>query len=151
MALPTIHHTFRLVADPVVRVLPSGNALAKLRLAANSSKKNEAGEWVDADRFFIDATAFGRVAEAVAEADLRQGDEVTARGRIKTGEWETGEWETAEGEKRSGDELLVDELARPVRVPRRSDAGTPRTVQQGDPWAARPAPATRSFSNEPPF
>lgn len=142
MALPTIHHTFRLVADPDMRAMPSGTPVVNMRLAANSSKKDDNGQWVDDARFFIRASAFDRTAEAVAEANLRQGDEVTVRGQIRT-----AEWETSEGEKRSGPELRVFEIARPVRAPRRTDAPSVSAPPSGDPWGA-PGP---SFTNEPPF
>ncbi|WP_017614161.1 single-stranded DNA-binding protein [Nocardiopsis salina] len=142
MALPTLHHTFRLVADPDMRALPSGTPVVNFRLAANTSRKDDNGQWVDGDRFFIRASAFDRTAEAVAEANLRQGDEVTVRGQIKT-----SEWETPEGEKRSGPELRVYEIARPVRPPRRDNPPRPSPPQQPDPWGAAPS----SFANEPPF
>lgn len=141
MPLPSIHHTFRLVADPDMRALPSGTPVVNMRLAANSSKKDDRGEWVDADRFFIRASAFDRTAEAVAEAGLGKGDEVTVRGKLRT-----TEWETSEGEKRSGPEMRVYEIGRPVRPPRRNDAPSVSTPPQGDPWGTG-----SSFTNEPPF
>jgi single-strand DNA-binding protein len=126
---------------PEVRALPSGAPVANFRLAANSSKKDDNGQWVDDARFFIRASAFDRTAEALVEAGLRQGDEVTVRGQIRTSEWETNE-----GEKRSGPELRVYEIARPVRAPRRNDAPSTSAPPQGDPWGAG-----SSFANEPPF
>lgn len=142
MALPTIHHTFRLVADPDMRALPSGTPVVNMRLAANSSRKDDNGQWVDDAKFFIRASAFDRTAEAVAEANLRQGDEVTVRGKLRT-----TEWETSEGEKRTSTELRAYEIGRPVRPPRRNDGPSTSAPSQGDPWGAGPS----SFTNEPPF
>lgn len=88
MALPTLSGVARLVADPELRFTPSGAAVASVRLAFNSRRKNEqTGEWEDADVFWIRGTAWRQLAENITET-LAKGMEVTVTGELKTESWE---------------------------------------------------------------
>jgi single-strand DNA-binding protein len=174
MSLPTLNGTARLIDDPELRYSAAGKAVAKIRLAFNSRKKNDAGEWADADSFFIDGKVFGQAAENIAES-LARGMEVTVSGRLRT-----EKWENQQGEKRSAPALLIDSigptLARATakvtknpaggRSEGSSFAGTKSPEQ--DPWAGaksangqqqgggwgggqqQPA-AQGGYSEEPPF
>ncbi|TQN27490.1 single-strand binding protein [Haloactinospora alba] len=145
MALPTISVTGRLVADPDMRWTQNGTAVAKIRIAANSRRYNKQTEqWEDADVWYGRATAFGRTAEAIAEAEIDKGTEVTLHGRIKTTQWEDKE----SGQKKSAEEVIVEEVSRPVRMPRRDSGNgygnnTGTGQPQSDPWEQR--------DSEPPF
>lgn len=102
MSLPTITGVARLTDDPELRFSASGVAVCKVRLAFNSRKKDDSGNWVDGDSFFVDGSVFKQEAENVAES-LTRGMEVVVTGRLKT-----RRYETKEGEKRSVVELTVD-------------------------------------------
>lgn len=144
MALPTISVTGRLVADPDMRWTQNGTAVAKIRIAANSRRYNKQTEqWEDGDVWFGRATAFGRTAEAIAEAEIDKGTEVTLHGRVKTSQWEDKE----SGQKRNADEVIVEEVSRPVRMPKNSgDYGNNTgTGYPHDPWEQRIS------ESEPPF
>lgn len=156
MALPTISGTARLTDDVELRFAASGMAIAKVRLAFNSRKKDDAGNWVDDSVFFINGTLFKQAAENAAEA-FQRGQEVVVTGRLKT-----DQWESKEGEKRSAPSLLIDSIGPAVnqfqtasvrKLERGSSGSAPRGGGDADPWAsAAPAGGGRSnFSDEPPF
>jgi single-strand DNA-binding protein len=94
----------RLIDDPELRFTTSAVAMCKLRLAFNSRRKNDAGEWVDGDVFYVNATVWKDEAQNIAES-LNKGDLVTVTGRLKT---ET--WTNRDGEKRSAAALMIDSI-----------------------------------------
>lgn len=163
MSLPTMSGVARLIDDPELRFGPSGTAICKVRLAFNSRKKDESGNWVDADVFFVDGTVFKQEAENVAES-LRKGCEVTVTGRLKT-----RKYETREGEKRSAVELMIDAIGPTLKYAtaqvkkldrsggNTSGFGGSANGGQGggfdDPWATNSAPdgGGSNFDEEPPF
>lgn len=162
MSLPTMTGTGRLIDDPELRFTPSGKAVAKVRLAFNSRKKNQqTGEWEDDKAFFVNGTVWGQEAENIAES-LQRGHEVVVTGRL-----ETRSYETREGEKRSVVELSIDSIgptlkyatAKVQKMSRSSSGGGSSAPSGGgfdDPWATG-APATAdtqrasNFDDEPPF
>src|SRR5699024_6500952 len=120
MALPTITVTARIVAEPEIRWTPSGTAVAKLRLVANSRRLNkQTDQWEDGDTWWGRGTALASTAEAIAEANRQKGDLVTVRGDIKTDQWEDKDT----GAKRSADEVLVREIGRVLTPPRQQQSG----------------------------
>lgn len=153
--------TGRLIDDPELRFTPSGKAVAKVRLAFNSRRKNpQTQEWEDGDVFYVDGTVWGQEAENIAES-LSRGLEVAVIGRLKT-----RKYETREGEKRSVVELAIDSIgptlkyatAQVRKMDRASSGGGTAPSGGGfdDPWAsAAPAAnadsARSSFDDEPPF
>jgi len=148
--LPQVTMEGRVTADPELRFAPSGVAVGSFRLAANSRKKTESGEWVDDKVLFMDVVCFKQLAENVAES-CRKGDLVTATGSLQTDQWE----DTQTGEKRSKVQMVANSVAISLTVRtvtrsgiperRRSDGGAPPP----DPWAS--APVDRPQSDEPPF
>lgn len=157
MSLPTLCGTARLIADPELRFSPGGVAVCKIRLAFNSRKKDDSGQWVDADSYFVDGTVFKQEAENCAES-LTKGMEVAVVGRLKT-----RQYETREGEKRSTTDLIIDSIgptlkfatAKVQKMSRSTGGGsTPSGGGFDDPWASA-APAAGSpasdFDSEPPF
>ncbi len=133
MALPNVCGAARLISDPELRFTASGAAVAKLRLAFNSRKKTDSGEWVDADVFYVDGTLWRQAAENAVES-LSKGDEVVVTGRIKTRSWEGDD-----GQKRSMPELMIDSVGPSVRsatvtVNRVARSGAGNATS--DPWAA---------------
>ncbi len=109
MSLPTLNGTARLIDAPEIRFSAQGTAVAKVRLAFNARRKDDQGNWVDGDSFFIDGTVFGQHAQNLADS-LDKGMEVVVSGRLKT-----ERWETRDGEKRSGPSLLIDSIGPALR------------------------------------
>lgn len=104
MALPTISGTGRLIDDPELRYTTSSLAICTVRIACNSRKKDDAGEWVDADVCYLTGTLFRAEAEHVAES-LTKGTEVTFTGKMKT-----RSYDDKDGNKRSVMDLIVDSI-----------------------------------------
>lgn len=115
----------RLTRDPEPRA--GGNVLS-MRLAFTASRKS--GEtWEDVPQY-VDAVAFGRQAETLADL-LTRGDQVAITGRLT---WR--EWEQADGTKRQAHEIAcqrVQLMAKPK--------GTAAHPRSDFPVTPAPAPA----------
>ena len=122
--------TGRLTRDAEIRYTPSGQAVANLALAHNHRKKSQTGEWVDDGTTWIDATVWGRRAEAVA--NLTKGTLVMVSGPIRL-----REFEKRDGSKGRTLEVNAQDIA---IVPTEQAAQAPAGGMAGDPWAAT-APA----------
>ena len=59
--------TGNLTADPEIKYLSSGTAVAKLRVAVNNNYKDKSGEWKE-DTCFIDVDVWGNRAERIGES-----------------------------------------------------------------------------------
>ena len=90
-----------LTRDPELRHTPSGTAVCNLRLAVNTRRKDETGQWVDKPIYF-DITVWGNQGERCAQY-LTKGRPVAVDGRL---EWR--EWETPEGNKRQAVDIVAD-------------------------------------------
>ena len=90
-----------LTRDPELRHTPSGTAVCNLRLAVNTRRKDETGQWVDKPNYF-DITVWGNQGERCAQY-LSKGRPVAIDGRL---EWR--EWETPEGNKRQAVDVVAD-------------------------------------------
>lgn len=146
MALPTVTHTYRLATDPEMKFSANGTAVMRLRLAANANRKTENGQWEKTDELFINATAFGDQAEAIANANLSVGQEVIVSGRLRTNSWENDQ-----GEKRSVVELRLDSIGPKISAPRQQQSGgfgAPSAPQGGYNPAQAPQQQT---TDAPPF
>ena len=55
-----------LTKDPELRHTPSGTAVCSLRLAVNTRRKDETGQWVDKPNYF-DVTVWGNQAESCSQ------------------------------------------------------------------------------------
>ena len=89
-----------LTKDPELRPT-SGSSLCKLRIAVNTRRKDETGQWVDKPNYF-DITVWGNQGERCAQY-LTKGRPVAIDGRL---EWR--EWETPEGNKRQAVDIVAD-------------------------------------------
>ena len=77
----------RLGADPEVRSMPSGNAVANLRLATNDSYKDkQTGENVENTEWHR-VVMFGKPAEIIGEY-CKKGSQLYIEGRIRTNKWQ---------------------------------------------------------------
>ena len=92
-----------LTRDPELRHTPSGMAVCSLRLAVNSRRKDESGQWADKPNYF-DITVWGQQGENCAQY-LAKGRPVGVDGRL---EWR--EWEAQDGSKRQAVEVVADNV-----------------------------------------
>jgi single-strand DNA-binding protein len=91
-------------ADPEVRYLPSGDAIANIRLATTDRYKDKAtGEMKEATEWHRVAF-FGRLAEIVNEY-LKKGSSVYIEGRLRT-----RKWQGQDGQDRYSTEIVADQM-----------------------------------------
>ena len=93
--------TGNLTRDPELRHLGSGTAVCKLRVAVNSRRKDQSGNWVDKPTYF-DVTVWGAQGENCANY-LSKGRPVAVEGRL---DWR--EWEDQGGNKRQSVEIIAN-------------------------------------------
>ncbi len=153
-----------LVDDPELRYTPTGQAVAKFRVASTPRfRDNASGEWKDGDSLFLTCNVWRQAAENVAES-LQRGMRVIVNGRLRQ-----RSYETREGEKRTVYEVEVDDVGPSLRnasakVAKSSrstggSAGGPvgaggQSASSGarseDPWSGDSS-FTDSPSDDPPF
>ena len=152
----TLTITGNLVDDPELRFTPSGQPVAKFRIASTPRFHDKAaGEWKDGDTLFLTVNVWRQAAENVAES-MTRGTRAIVQGRLRQ-----RSYETKEGEKRTVYELEADEVgvslrsasAKVTRATRASDGnggGSSRGQGQGeaDPWASD---RSGGYTDEPPF
>lgn len=91
-------------ADPEIRYLPSGDAIANIRLATTDRYKDKAsGEMKEATEWHRVAF-FGRLAEIVGEY-LKKGSAVYIEGRLRT-----RKWQGQDGQDRYSTEIVADQM-----------------------------------------
>ncbi|MEZ0602898.1 single-stranded DNA-binding protein [Paraburkholderia sp. IW21] len=91
-------------ADPEVRYLPSGDALANIRLATTDRYKDKtSGEMKEATEWHR-VTFFGRLAEIVSEY-LKKGSSVYIEGRIRT-----RKYQAQDGTDRYSTEIVAEQM-----------------------------------------
>ena len=95
--------TGHLTRDPELRSTPSGTSVCSLRIACNTRRKDQSGEWVDKPNYF-NITVWGAQGENAAKY-LAKGRPVAIDGRL---EWR--EWETQDGTKRQAVDIIADSL-----------------------------------------
>lgn len=78
--------TGNLTKDPELRSTGSGMSVCQLRVAVNSRRKDQNGEWVDKPNYF-DVVVFGAQGENCANY-LAKGRPVAVEGRLDFSEWE---------------------------------------------------------------
>ncbi len=97
----TVVITGNLTRDPVLNHTGGGTAVANLRIASNTRRKNDQGEWVDKANYF-DVTVWGARGESCKE-HLAKGRPVAIEGRL---EWR--EWVNKDGDKRQSVEIVAN-------------------------------------------
>ena len=91
-------------ADPEVRYLPSGDAIANIRLATTDRYKDKtSGEMKEATEWHR-VVFFGRLAEIVNEY-LKKGSAVYVEGRLRT-----RKWQGTDGQDRYSTEIVADQM-----------------------------------------
>ena len=162
--------TGNLVDDPELRYTPTGQAVARFRVASTPRfMDRQTNEWKDGESLFLSCNVWRQAAENVAES-LQRGMRVIVQGRLKQ-----RSYETKEGEKRTVYEVEVDEVGPSLRNASAKVTKTQRSaggggfggggaVNQGgyggqgggrqqadDPWATDSRGGGDGFSDEPPF
>jgi single-strand DNA-binding protein len=139
-----------LVDDPELRFTPSGQPVAKFRVASTPRfRDNQTGEWKDGDSLFLTCNVWRQAAENVAES-LTRGTRVIVTGRLRQ-----RSYETKENEKRTVYELEVDEVgpslrnasAKITKATRASSGNGNQGKGDAGPWAGKGA----DYTDEPPF
>jgi single-strand DNA-binding protein len=96
--------TGNLTRDPELRNTPGGTPVCSLRVACNTRRKDQSGEWVDKPNYF-DVTVWGAQGENCARY-LAKGRPVAIDGRLEWREWEDKET----GKKRSAVDIIADSV-----------------------------------------
>jgi single-strand DNA-binding protein len=139
MSLNRVVLVGRLTADPEMKWLPTGVAIATLRIAVNRMTKNDQGEY---ETDFFNVTAWRRTAEFV-EKYLTKGRLVSVDGRLQTRTWTDNN-----NQKRTSFEIVADNIE---GLDRKMDSHPGGEGEEGAP-DARPAPsrpATASSTRPP--
>jgi len=92
-----------LTRDPELRHTPSGMAVCSLRIAVNSRRKDESGQWTEKPNYFS-ITVWGQQGENCAQY-LAKGRPVAVDGRL---DWR--EYQTQDGQKREAIEIVADSV-----------------------------------------
>jgi single-strand DNA-binding protein len=92
-----------LTRDPELRHTPSGTAVCSLRVAVNSRRRDESGQWVDKPNYFS-VSVFGNQAESCSQY-LSKGRPVAIDGRL---DWR--EWQAQDGSKREAVEIVAESV-----------------------------------------
>lgn len=127
-----------LVDDPELRFTPTGQAVAKFRLASTPRyRDNQTGEWKDGESLFLSCNAWRQGGENVAES-LRRGMRVIVQGRLRQ-----RSYETKDGERRTVYEVEADDVgpslrnatAKVTKTTRSGGSGGSAPSTAEDPWA----------------
>ena len=95
--------TGNLTHDPELRSTTGGTSVCSLRIACNTRRKDQTGNWVDKPNYF-DVTVWGAQGENCANY-LSKGRPVAIDGRL---EWR--EWEDKQGNKRQSVDIIADSV-----------------------------------------
>ena len=90
-------------ADPETRFLPSGDAVANIRIATTENWKDKSGEKQEHTEWHR-VSFFGKLAEIAGEY-LKKGSPVYIEGRIRT-----RKWQDKEGQDRYSTEIVADRM-----------------------------------------
>ena len=92
-----------LTRDPELRHTPGGTPVCSLRIAVNSRRRDESGQWTDKPNYFS-ISVFGNQADALNN-HLAKGRRVGVDGRL---DWSS--WEAQDGTKRSKVEIVAQSV-----------------------------------------
>ena len=129
-------------ADPEIRYLPNGDAVATLRLATTRRWKDKNGDRKEESEWHR-VVLFSGLAK-IAGDYLKKGSKVYVEGRIRTQQWEK------DGEKRYSTEIVGEELK---MLDGKSGGNGQHTEQSNGNSASRPQASAGGddFSDDIPF
>lgn len=138
--------TGNLTKDPELRTTPGGTSVCKLRIATNTRRKDQSGQWVDKPNFF-DVTVWGAQGENCATY-LQKGRPIAVNGRLEFREWDAPDG----GGKRTAVEIIAETVQ---FLGGRDDAGggngqrfTPESDVPADTSDFAPAPVGAGASDD---
>ena len=92
-----------LTRDPELKQTSGGTSVCSLRIAVNSRRKDESGQWTDKPNYFS-VSVFGNQAESCSQY-LSKGRPVAIDGRL---DWR--EWQSQDGSKREAVEIVAESV-----------------------------------------
>src|ERR1041384_6287569 len=92
-----------LTKDPELRHTPGGTPVCSLRIAVNSRRRDESGQWIDKPNYFS-ISVFGNQAESSAPY-LSRGGPVAIAGRLGG-----RGWQAQDGSKRESVEIVAESV-----------------------------------------
>lgn len=98
MALAKINGLFRLTRDIEVQYTAGGTAVGKLGLASSEKYKEKETQ------LFLDATAFGKVSEIIAQYAGTKGTQIYLSGKLQTESWD----DKNTGQKRHKTVMIIE-------------------------------------------
>ena len=94
----------RVGADPEVRYMPNGTAVANIRLATNDGYKDKnTGDYIESTEWHR-VVCFGKLGEIVSQY-VKKGRQVYIEGRIKT-----NKWQDKNGQDRYSTDIIANEM-----------------------------------------
>ncbi|WP_373506824.1 single-stranded DNA-binding protein [Thiocapsa sp.] len=130
-------------ADPEVRYMPSGDAVANVRIATsdtwkdkNTGEKQERTEWHN-------VVFFGKIAEIVKQY-VHKGSKIYVEGKLRT-----RKWQGQDGQDRYTTEVVVDMNGTMQMLDSRSGGGVGSSVPFDDAPAYQPRGGGRPQSSTP--
>ncbi|MDX6583793.1 MAG: single-strand DNA-binding protein [Solirubrobacterales bacterium] len=135
----TVVITGNLTRDPELRSTGGGTSVCDMRVAVNSRRKDQSGNWVDKPNYF-DVTVFGAQGENCSTY-LSKGRPVAIEGRL---DWR--EWEAKDG---SGKRQAVSIIANTVQFLGSRDGGGESGGQRFNAQSDVPADTSDFDSPEP--
>lgn len=130
-------------ADPETRYLPSGEAVANIRVATTDKWKDKAsGEMKEATEWHRVAF-FGRLAEVAGEY-LKKGSQVYVEGSLRT-----RKWQDKEGQDRYSTEIRGDVMQMLGRKEGSGEGREPAAPRAAEPRAAEPRGEPKPAAKKP--
>jgi single-strand DNA-binding protein len=122
---PIVTIVGNLTADPDLRYVQSGVAVAGFTVASTPRTKNQqTGQWEDGEAMFVRCSVWREYAENVAES-LAKGMRVVVIGRMTV-----RTYNDAQGQARQSIEMQVDEIGPSLRYARATVQRTPKNAPQ---------------------
>jgi single-strand DNA-binding protein len=131
-----------LTKDPELRSTPSGTPVCSLRIAVNSRRRDESGQWIDKPNYFS-ISVFGNQAESCSQY-LSKGRPVAVDGRL---DWR--EWQAQDGSKRESVEIVAESVQ--FLGSRGDGAGEPQFVPAGAAAETADFPSSATADDDIPF
>jgi single-strand DNA-binding protein len=129
-----------LTRDPEVRYVPSGTAVADLRMAVNRKYRTQSGEERD-ETCFVNIVVWGKQAEACGQY-LAKGSSLLVEGRLQYDEWEK------DGQKNNRLRVVADRVQF-TGAPRKGTAPAPSAPEEPGVREESPSPAGEDSKAQP--
>lgn len=132
----------RVGADPEVRYMPSGNAVANIRLATNDSYKDKTSGQMQESTEWHRVVMFAKLAEIVGQY-VKKGSLLYIEGRIRT-----NKWQDQSGQDRYTTEIIANEMQFLGGNPNRE--GGPESFEGDSKPSSNASPSSAPTQTPPP-